>query len=485
MRAVTIATALLAVSMPAWLGGCATPDAPADAGGGGADDGGGGTPEGGAGGAVASCAETCAQIAAPACFRSVCDVATGGCQVLPDDGAACDDGLFCTKDDVCQDGACAGAPNDCGLGGECRNVSCNESTRTCTVDLHPDFTPCPTTDLCFPLAFCDAGTCAKLAKDCSFAPLPDACHTATCNGTNGECELVPSNEGGPCPNDGDPCFIDKTCTAGSCGGGVPKDCSSVSDGCNTASCDATTGACVATPLPSGTPCVEATDACNAGACDAAGSCVPMAVNPGAPCDDGAACTTGDTCAAGACRGESSSSYVFFSETFASGAAGWTLEEPWDMGPAVASPIDPIQAFCSSTADPDPALDHTASADNGVAGVVIGGTHGSIAHPLRYLTSPQIDLAAAAAPVLSYWRRVMHHLNTVATVEVYDGFSWVTIWTAAGTQDCAQYTFVEHDISGFISSEFRVRFGVFVPFSGSWPAPGWTLDDVVISEGSCQ
>ncbi|MBN2495084.1 MAG: hypothetical protein JXR96_10870 [Deltaproteobacteria bacterium] len=42
------------------------------------------------------------------CQAGICDHAA-----LPD-GATCDDGSFCTRDDACEDGACRGTPFDCG-----------------------------------------------------------------------------------------------------------------------------------------------------------------------------------------------------------------------------------------------------------------------------------------------------------------------------------------------------------------------------------
>jgi hypothetical protein len=65
-----------------------------------------------------------------ACRRSVCDSSTGACALSPRaDGTTCDDGLYCTSNDRCRAGACAGDPRPCGP--SC--MACDEASRTCAV----------------------------------------------------------------------------------------------------------------------------------------------------------------------------------------------------------------------------------------------------------------------------------------------------------------------------------------------------------------
>lgn len=66
------------------------------------------------------------------CAESWCDNATGACRVVNlDDGAACDDGSFCTEPDVCRAGVCeSGPPRDCG-GDEDYAAECDEVTNSC------------------------------------------------------------------------------------------------------------------------------------------------------------------------------------------------------------------------------------------------------------------------------------------------------------------------------------------------------------------
>jgi hypothetical protein len=50
--------------------------------------------------------------------------------------------------------------------------------------------------------------------------------------------------------------VNKTCKAGQCGGGDPKDCSALDVGCQVGVCDANNGICGPVPAPVGTLCTE-------------------------------------------------------------------------------------------------------------------------------------------------------------------------------------------------------------------------------------
>jgi hypothetical protein len=83
----------------------------------------------------------------------------------PDD-TACDDGLFCTVNDVCTGGVCGGRPRDCGDGITCTVDRCDEDANACIN--RPDDGACDdgvecTVDRCDPVAGCinrpDDGAC--------------------------------------------------------------------------------------------------------------------------------------------------------------------------------------------------------------------------------------------------------------------------------------------------------------------------------------
>lgn len=124
------------------------------------------------------------------------------CKALAD-GAACDDGDLCTRQDRCAAGACAGTPIDCG----CR--ACDGATGTC-LGTAPDGQPCSDGDACTGPDTCASGACRGQPRiceapaecraagqcdpsgGCTYAPLPDgvACSQGRCRG--GVCDPGPS-----------------------------------------------------------------------------------------------------------------------------------------------------------------------------------------------------------------------------------------------------------------------------------------------------
>jgi hypothetical protein len=280
------ASALFAVALT-W--GCAAePTQPVDATGGAAPGGGGAGADGGTGGTGGGggnlCDQDCGAINPPACHVSVCNDGShpgvvGQCVVIPaTDGTACDDGEFCTTDDACEAGVCLGGPeNDCGMApAECETVVCDEAVKGCVIEAADNGLPCTSDDLCVTGSTCSGGSClGGTAKDCFFSPVPNECHVAVCNPSNGMCEPVQGNDGGACTDPNDLCTVAKTCDGGQCLGGSPKDCSHLTQGCNMGVCDATTG-----------------------------SCGTAAVGEGQLCDDLDACTTGEICSSGVCGGGS-------------------------------------------------------------------------------------------------------------------------------------------------------------------------------------
>jgi hypothetical protein len=72
------------------------------------------------------------------CVRTVCD--SSGCRPSArPDGAVCDDGLYCTTDDMCQAGVCGGAPRSCeGSVDACTTATCDEGEDTCVATPRED-----------------------------------------------------------------------------------------------------------------------------------------------------------------------------------------------------------------------------------------------------------------------------------------------------------------------------------------------------------
>src|SRR6185503_11299637 len=75
--------------------------------------------------------------------------------------------------------------------------------------------------------------------------------------------------------------------------------------------------------------------------------------------------------------------------------GWLYGPEWQRGPAV-------PAACPNQGS-DPTIDHSPSADNYLAGILIGACTTSTFHPYYYLESPAIDTNSFPTVELRYWR----------------------------------------------------------------------------------
>ncbi len=127
------------------------------------------------------------------CSVGVCDPKLGCLPTPKNDGAACDDGLYCTVDDSCTKGACGGVPNTCAAPGDvCMIGTCDEVAKSCVAIPGNDGKPCD-----------DQNACTK----------SETCSGGTCGGG------VAANDGKAC-DDGDGCTSGTTCAAGKCANAV-------------------------------------------------------------------------------------------------------------------------------------------------------------------------------------------------------------------------------------------------------------------------
>jgi len=258
----------------------------------------------------------------------------------------CDDGNPCTTQEVCVDGTCrATAARNCDDGNLCTDDRCDPGVPGGCVHLAntvpcDDGNPCTIGDVCAQGA-CTAGSIQ--ACDCeSNADCPDdgdhcngrpLCYTGVfpfrcvidpstvvecdasrdtpclrnrCVPETGLCQMTPVHEGEPC-NDEDPCTAGDQCAGGTCAG-TPYDCDDLLDctrdlcrGDGTCRHDLVPGFCLI-----GGTCVEAGAQHPDNPCL---QCDPVARpytwtarDDGTPCDDQEACTRGDACRSGQCRG---------------------------------------------------------------------------------------------------------------------------------------------------------------------------------------
>lgn len=205
----------------------------------------------------------------------ICDPQRNAHGWSPHDGVTCDDGLFCTTDDVCTGGVCAGTPRKCEDGISCNGVStCDETAAKCTDDVNQ----------CGANAICDTAT--------------DKC-VSTCTGCliNGVCTA--SGTASP----GNSCSVcDPTRSTSAFSAAVGKACGSAATACSQQDTCNAQGQCQVNNLPAGTPCGSPnSSACDQpDACDGNGNCQQRLAANGTACDDGQFCTVGDQCQGGRC-----------------------------------------------------------------------------------------------------------------------------------------------------------------------------------------
>ncbi|MFT4570762.1 MAG: hypothetical protein ACI8TX_000384 [Hyphomicrobiaceae bacterium] len=244
-------------------------------------------------------------------------------------GSACNDGRFCTANDVCDAaGACRGSGDPCpGADGDADcSESCDEATSACDAP-DPFATPCSTGLFCSGSGACEQGECiAASDSPCPGADGDENC-SETCDEATRSC-TAPDTIGSDC-DDGAFCTTADTCRHGGvCAGDDITPCSDGDgdgDGNCNESCDEIADTCTA-PDPQGAACNDGLfctghDVCNgAGECTGSGdSCASgdgdhdcseacdeasrtcTAPDPnGVACEDGLACTIGDQCSLGTC-----------------------------------------------------------------------------------------------------------------------------------------------------------------------------------------
>ncbi|MCB9737813.1 MAG: hypothetical protein H6747_01020 [Deltaproteobacteria bacterium] len=266
---------------------------------------------------------TCAEPPVGGCQATVCAPASGDCVTSAlADGTVCDDGDATTAVDLCLAGSCVGTAY-----GACASDS--------------DCAAQEDGDLCNGTLYCDVAAQACAINPITVVKCPSVADTActhnTCTPSTGTCALTPLADGTAC-DDGDACTVGEVCAGGSCTTGTKAclcksdaDCASKEDGnlCNgTLFCNAASGSCEINVATRKVCPTAADDDCNKAACvPLSGECTmvqvghvatfcdlgagtsicrtevkPGAKDVAASCDDGEACTVGETCQGTACAG---------------------------------------------------------------------------------------------------------------------------------------------------------------------------------------
>jgi hypothetical protein len=171
----------------------------------------------------------------------------------------CDDGLFCTIDDVCSAGSCGGAARACDDSVQCNGVgSCDEAAGACA----PGENQCQGDELCDVASDACVTTCDGCLVDDICVPegaeLPgNPCRV--CNASVSSTEYSPAEAGKPCGDDATECSGEDTCNAA--------------------------GVCLANHLSQSTVCGALPPSCaNADRCSGNGSCQSRAGQRVEVCD---------------------------------------------------------------------------------------------------------------------------------------------------------------------------------------------------------
>ncbi|UQA60574.1 immune inhibitor A domain-containing protein [Polyangium aurulentum] len=447
---------------------------------------------GAGGGDPGPCGVDCSQFETPQCMVAVCNTGQelgplNTCVVVPaPKGTSCDDGKFCTVNDVCDNGTCGGgSQNLCGLKPDpCSSVICYEELQTCDVTPVGDGAPCTPTDLCQIKGVCKIGECVGEPRDCDFSPLSE-CNTMSCDPATGDCVPTPdpAKDNKSCVLTGDLCKVNRTCQAGQCAGGEPRDCSGLDVECKRGVCNPENGTCVSAPAPAGTTCTEGVAECHVGKCDAAsGNCLSTSAPDGSACNDYNSCTTADTCSSGACvAGDSvDTCVVYLHEGFENCSNGWTFGGDWE---------------CGTPSNVGPPVAHIG--DNVIATQIAGLYHTNQSYSTSVATSPAIDLTGATNPMVSFWAwdhtegGTFDGWNLKVSTNGGQSFTQVTTVTPAyglniagqpawgGNHAAEGWQNYMADLTAFAGQSILLRFSF--RSDGATVFPGVYVDELVVAE----
>lgn len=260
----------------------------------------------------------CASTVCETAFNEELNETVGQCIKKFHDGSLCNDGDECTTADTCNEvGTCEGIAKECSDGNPCTDDECNPNVDGgCVFPANTE--PCEDGLFCTEGDTCENKQCkAGSAFDCDD---DEFCTTDICSLESDSCEHL-AKVNTPC-DDGDVCTEASACTEGGvCGQGGPVLCED-DDGCTEDSCDSNVpGGCVF-QIQVGAVCDDANQCTFDDICQQDGTCSgedkvcddldPCTVDScqsaditddacqhepsaGSVCDDGNACTEGDLC----------------------------------------------------------------------------------------------------------------------------------------------------------------------------------------------
>jgi hypothetical protein len=230
------------------------------------------------------------------CTDDFCDQATGCAHAF--NTAPCDDGQLCSGGDRCDQGVCNGMPampSSCNDGNVCTDDSCdpqgNEGRGACA---HADNSlPCNDSQFCTENDACAAGVCAGTPFTPPSCDDGNVCTDDSCDphGNGGAGGCAQDDNTAPC-DDGRFCTVGDQCSGGQCGGGSAYTCN---DGnvCTLDSCNEEADRCVhnGDASKAGQSCDDASVCTSGDVCDSGGGCIGTPIH----CDDGDDYCTADSC----------------------------------------------------------------------------------------------------------------------------------------------------------------------------------------------
>ena len=286
------------------------------------------------------------------CTIDVCDSSKGCTYINRKGGTPCEDGLHCTKQEVCDSGKCLVVKNSCVVcqnDGDCSKEDdgdpctgtykcveasnnkkvcdvpkasipdcskigdglcsigvCNKKSGACAKQLKPNGAPCSDGDKCTESTFCDnAGSCQGNKVDCDDK---ESCTKDSCEPKIG-CLHAKLKDDEIC-DDNNKCTGGDHCSKGQCTSQkntcpcvIDKDCVKFDDDnlCN--GIFACTGNLCIAKKASEVKCPESKVPCVENFCQKkTGKCQPIPQPNATPCDDNDKCTLKDNCSGGKCDG---------------------------------------------------------------------------------------------------------------------------------------------------------------------------------------
>ena len=240
------------------------------------------------GGTERSCAEL-----NDSCNNGLCNEDLDSCVKHPDnEGESCEDGLFCTENEICYEGECKGSGIDCSnIDADCTMGMCSEEQSQCVPSNKENGSSCgdeggqciegncgfPTCDVEFETKCSTSGAeVEKCLKDeegflhwvrvDNCLGWSDVCGEGICSNDTKSCIKEPKNNGTSC-DDELFCTKDDICESGYCTG-TPFDCSNAVIECYTAICDEANDECILGDfVVNGSECGDSADeTCMSGVC---------------------------------------------------------------------------------------------------------------------------------------------------------------------------------------------------------------------------